>query len=46
MAEEIDGFLLTAIEGQVKEGKGVDKCRVKIWDKGKRVKGQVLIYQL
>jgi hypothetical protein len=28
------GFLLTAIDGQVSGGGGVDKFRIKIWDKG------------
>ena len=27
------GFLLTAIDGQISGGGGVDKFRIKIWDK-------------
>jgi len=29
----IYGFMLTAIDGQIKDGDGVDKFRIKIWEK-------------
>jgi len=35
------GFLLTAIDGQVNGGGGVDKFRMKIWDKNN---GGVIVY--
>jgi hypothetical protein len=35
------GFMLTAIDGQVNDGGGVDKFRMKIWDKAN---GEVLVY--
>jgi hypothetical protein len=35
------GFLLSAVDGQVTGGGGVDKVRIKIWDK---TKGDALVY--
>ena len=35
------GFLLTAIDGQVNGGGGVDKFRMKIWDQSN---GDVIVY--
>jgi|GEM_PF-905663 len=35
------GFLLTAIDGQIQGGGGVDKFRIKIWDKNQ---GDVIVY--
>lgn len=35
------GFLLTAIDGQISGGGGVDKFRIKIWDKNN---GDAIVY--